>query len=89
MVVSLKPKDWYQVFVQSYLNFENLGEAVSTSNSCAKVGLERMMSGLQKKRKSNRKIDGLQENVLESVRGKKDVYICSSVQSTHGAPSPT
>lgn len=30
-----------------------------------------------------REIDGLREDVLEAKRGKRDVYICSSMQSTH------
>lgn len=47
-------------------------------------------NGLRDQGRKNRKaaepeseIDGLQENVSEAERGKKDVYICSSMQSTH------
>lgn len=47
-----------------------------------------MMStnGLQdrgRKTEGEREINGLQENVSEAERGKKDVYICSSMQSAH------
>lgn len=37
----------------------------------------------QAKREREREINGLQGNVSEAERGKKDVYICSSMQSTH------
>lgn len=37
----------------------------------------------QKSSAREREIDGLQENVSEAKRGKKDVYICSSMQSAH------
>lgn len=35
------------------------------------------------KTEAEREINGLQENVSEAGRGKKDVYICSSMQSAH------
>lgn len=37
----------------------------------------------EKNRGRGREINGLQENVSEAERGKKDVYICSSMQSAH------
>lgn len=37
----------------------------------------------KKSAQPEREIDGLREDVLEAKRGKRDVYICSSMQSTH------
>lgn len=37
----------------------------------------------QRQREKEREINGLQGNVSEAERGKKDVYICSSMQSAH------
>lgn len=45
------------------------------------------MEGENKKKRgmqqSQGEKDGLQENVSEAERGRKDVYICSSMQSAH------
>lgn len=88
MMASSKPKHCYQIF--SYSDLGVLVGCLWEGASNLNVVLSESRRGKndeQKWRKKNRKaapereIDGLQENVSEAKRSKKDVYIYSSMQS--------
>lgn len=90
MMASSKPKHCYQIFSYSDLGVlvGSLWEGASNLNVVLSES-RRGKNDEQKWRKKNRKaapereIDGLQENVSEAKRSKKDVYIYSSMQSAH------
>lgn len=99
MVVILKPKHFYQIFSYSYLGVlvDHLGEDVSTLNIVKHNGETESRAGQNdRKRKRQREKKSTRDIKMDyrrmsggQKRKKKDIYICSSMQSTRLCfPSP-